>query len=219
MKLNGLDCINYTAGERFSAVLQSCTETDIRAIDPTFLTITADDGTAAETYTVYGRLYSVKHLLGSDSYEVEFERIPKSEVLAGTVTGKAELAAELSVLLFRLLAQNGSIEDAVILEYAEIFPVWTDAYSGKSGSIVRRDGVLYRCSRDVDGDTAAPSDKSKVWTKVGEVVEKAATWVQPTGAHDAYALNAAVIHNGKTWISTAENNVWEPGVYGWVEKE
>lgn len=42
-------------------------------------------------------------------------------------------------------------------------------------------------------------------------------WVQPTGAHDAYALEAIVAHNGKTWESTVKDNVWEPGVYGWKE--
>lgn len=26
-----------------------------------------------------------------------------------------------------------------------------------------------------------------------------------------------VIHNGKTWVSDIDNNVWEPGVYGWNE--
>ena len=40
-------------------------------------------------------------------------------------------------------------------------------------------------------------------------------WVQPTGAHDAYALGAIVAHNGQLWISTVDANVWEPGVYGW----
>jgi len=39
--------------------------------------------------------------------------------------------------------------------------------------------------------------------------------VQPTGAHDAYALGAIVAHNGQLWISTVDANVWEPGVYGW----
>ena len=42
-------------------------------------------------------------------------------------------------------------------------------------------------------------------------------WVQPTGAHDAYALGVVAAHMGKTWESTIENNVWEPGVYGWKE--
>ena len=44
-----------------------------------------------------------------------------------------------------------------------------------------------------------------------------AEWVQPTGAHDAYMMDAVVTHNGKTWISTVDSNVWEPGVHGWEE--
>ena len=40
---------------------------------------------------------------------------------------------------------------------------------------------------------------------------------QPTGAQDAYAKGAKVSHNGKHWISDVDNNVWEPGVYGWSE--
>lgn len=43
-----------------------------------------------------------------------------------------------------------------------------------------------------------------------------AAWMQPTGAHDAYGLAAVVTHKGRTWTSTAPNNVWEPGVYGWA---
>lgn len=44
-----------------------------------------------------------------------------------------------------------------------------------------------------------------------------AEWVQPTGAHDAYGVGDRVLHNGKTWESTSAANVWEPGVYGWIE--
>lgn len=40
-------------------------------------------------------------------------------------------------------------------------------------------------------------------------------WVQPSGAHDVYSIGDKVTHNGKIYISTADNNVWEPGVYGW----
>jgi len=50
-----------------------------------------------------------------------------------------------------------------------------------------------------------------VHTPEGEV----SAWVQPEGSHDAYALGDMVTHNGQTWQSTAEANVWEPGEYGW----
>lgn len=42
-------------------------------------------------------------------------------------------------------------------------------------------------------------------------------WVQPTGGHDAYAIGAQVAHNGNTWRSLINANVWEPGVFGWEE--
>nr|DAG01268.1 MAG TPA: ChiA1-BD-binding domain protein [Myoviridae sp. ctk6V34] len=58
-----------------------------------------------------------------------------------------------------------------------------------------------------------PALFKRVWT------EEWPEWAQPTGAHDAYAKGAKVTHNGKKWISTADNNVWEPGVYGWEEIE
>lgn len=41
-------------------------------------------------------------------------------------------------------------------------------------------------------------------------------WIQPTGAQDAYQLDDKVSHNGQNWNSTVANNVWEPGIFGWV---
>jgi len=42
-------------------------------------------------------------------------------------------------------------------------------------------------------------------------------WVQPTGSTDAYPKGALVTHNGKSWESTVDFNVWEPGVANWRE--
>lgn len=42
-------------------------------------------------------------------------------------------------------------------------------------------------------------------------------WAQPTGAHDAYRAGATVTYRGKTWVSTVQANVWEPGTSGWRE--
>lgn len=53
-----------------------------------------------------------------------------------------------------------------------------------------------------------------LWVAVS--VEEWPEWVQPAGAHDAYAYGAKVTHNNSHWISEIETNVYEPGVYGWV---
>lgn len=46
-------------------------------------------------------------------------------------------------------------------------------------------------------------------------------YVATTGAHDAYQVDDKVSHVDKHWISTAANNVWEPGAAGtenlWLE--
>lgn len=53
------------------------------------------------------------------------------------------------------------------------------------------------------------------WREV--VAEGYPAWVQPTGAHDAYARNEIVSYQGQNWQNTGSDaNVWEPGVFGWV---
>ena len=42
-------------------------------------------------------------------------------------------------------------------------------------------------------------------------------FIQPTGAHDAYAKGAKVTYKGEHYISLIDNNVWAPDAYpaGW----
>ena len=56
-----------------------------------------------------------------------------------------------------------------------------------------------------------------MWTQIGNPQEEYPEWYQPIGAHDAYSMGDKVSHNSKHWKSTVNNNVWEPGVYGWEE--
>ena len=50
-----------------------------------------------------------------------------------------------------------------------------------------------------------------------EYHETAPTWAQPEGAHDLpYQTGDIVTYQGQTWTSTADANVWAPGVYGWT---
>lgn len=43
-------------------------------------------------------------------------------------------------------------------------------------------------------------------------------WAQPTDASNAYMAGDVQTHSGKTWESTVDYNVWEPGMSGWREK-
>lgn len=54
-------------------------------------------------------------------------------------------------------------------------------------------------------------------TRIADPAQEWPEWIQPTGAHNAYAKGAKVTHAGKRWISDVDANTWEPGVYGWTE--
>lgn len=85
-------------------------------------------------------------------------------------------------------------------------------------SKVSYNGLLYKCLQDhVSQQSWNPKDAVSLWVRIDDPAEEWPEWRQPTGAHDAYKLGAKVSHNEKHWISNVDNNVWEPGVYGWDE--
>jgi hypothetical protein len=72
------------------------------------------------------------------------------------------------------------------------------------------DGKLWRSL--IDYNVWAPPVG---WREV--VAEGYPAWVQPTGAHDAYAIGNRVSFNGANYESKINGNVWSPAVYpaGW----
>lgn len=61
-----------------------------------------------------------------------------------------------------------------------------------------------------------PDVAVSLWVRIAEP-EEWPEWIRPSGAHDAYPINAKVTHNGKHWINTINANVYEPGIAGWEE--
>lgn len=111
--------------------------------------------------------------------------------------------------------QSLTVDDSVALDMPEIFPTWAIGKEYKRSDRVRYEGKLYRCEQAHTSQADwTPDITPALWTEVaapGEIPD----WKQPTGAQDAYAKGDKVKHNDKTWISTVDNNVWEPGIYGW----
>ena len=98
---------------------------------------------------------------------------------------------------------------------------WTNGVSYAVADSATHEGAVYLC---VQAHTAqpgwSPPAVPALWRRIraaGEAPDAIPAWVQPLGAHDAYALGARVSHAGKTWESTVAANVWAPGVYGWKE--
>lgn len=100
-----------------------------------------------------------------------------------------------------------------------IFPAWSgNGISYAVGDRVMYGVTLYRCVTGHSSQAAwTPTDAPSLWTKVLiPTPEEIPEWEQPSSTNP-YAKGDKVRHNGKIWASDIENNVWEPGVYGWTE--
>ena len=107
-----------------------------------------------------------------------------------------------------------TLDDETALTGVELFPMWTIGRAYAVDDRVQYGGILYKCvqAHTTQADWT-PDITPALWVAVS--IEEYPEWVQPTGAHDAYNIGDKVTHNGKTWVSDVDNNVWEPGVYGW----
>lgn len=126
-----------------------------------------------------------------------------------------ELAHKLR-LIIEQAAQ--SLDDTTALDAVTLFPAWKSGTAYLDGQRTRYNGTLYTCLRahisqaDWTPD-AAPSLWAKVLIPDPETIPE---WEQPESTNP-YMTGDRVTHNGKTWTSIVDNNIWEPGVYGWEE--
>ena len=108
--------------------------------------------------------------------------------------------------------------DEVALAAIPLFPVWVSGVEYTLDQRVKYNDVLYRCiSTHTSQDDWMPEVTPSLWAKVlipdANVIPK---WEQPDSTNP-YMNSDKVTHNEKTWVSIVDNNVWEPGVYGWEE--
>lgn len=109
----------------------------------------------------------------------------------------------------------GMLTDEQALQVTTLYPLWDAAKTYAVGDRVRYAGNLYRCLQPHTAqETWNPADAPSLWAKVltdpsGEILP----WVQPDSTNP-YAKGDKVTHNGKTWESLVDNNVWEPGTVG-----
>ena len=89
---------------------------------------------------------------------------------------------------------------------------WQDELEKLYGQISQRKPFEY----DLNADSLYQQYKDQ-YSLAANPADEWPEWIQPTGAHNAYAVGNKVTHDGKIWISTVDNNTWMPGEYGWEE--
>ena len=102
------------------------------------------------------------------------------------------------------------------LQVPNLYPTWKVETNYSVDDRVLYNGVLYKVLQEHTSQAdwtpnVAPSLFTKVLIPDENVIPE---WEQPDSTNP-YMTGDKVSHNGKTWVSTVDNNVWEPSVYGW----
>lgn len=113
-------------------------------------------------------------------------------------------------------------DESTMMEIADIYPGYKVDHEYKVGNVfsygVNADNEtqLYQVLQDhVSNKEWKPDEAVSLYKKIGYTPGGYPIWTQPYGASDAYQTGDIVQHNDSLWRSTCDNNVWEPGVYGW----
>ena len=109
-----------------------------------------------------------------------------------------------------------SLQDDAALKVTDLYMPWQTNTAYEAGDRIKYADDLYRCvTAHTSQDSWTPDKTPALWVRVS--VDEYPEWVQPKGAQDAYMMGDKVAHNGIRWLSDCDNNIWEPGVYGWSE--
>lgn len=129
-------------------------------------------------------------------------------------------------LQFRKLleSQTDAMTDEQIMEYPAFVEKWESGKYYQAGKRLEYSGVIYKVLQNHTSQsdwipTSTPSLFAKVLIPDTNIIPE---WEQPDSTNP-YMTGDEVLHNGKTWESLIDNNVWEPGAVGsetlWKELE
>lgn len=117
-----------------------------------------------------------------------------------------------------LVKLRGLATDEQAIEVPVLYPEWKAETAYEVGERIIHNDVLYKVlTAHTSQADWTPDVAVSLFAKVLIVDENViSAWEQPDSTNP-YMIGDKVSHNSKTWVSIVDNNVWEPGVYGWDE--
>lgn len=125
---------------------------------------------------------------------------------------------KLGAILKQATINSSNNTDEQALAVQSLYPEWASLAEGatlKVGDRVNYEGLLYNVLQEHQKqETWNPVDAPSLFAQVlipdSTVIPE---WVQPDSTNP-YMTGDKVSHNGSTWESLVDNNVWEPGATG-----
>lgn len=174
------------------------------------------DVPATRAYPAWDEYETIRRYTPYTEEELEERARERAESETATLR-EAQLPAAMSLLMASVAPV---LTDTQVRDVSVFLPDWRVGEAYKLGDVARYKGALYRALQDSTGQhTQEPDVSSGLWKRVDRPdADGVYPWSQPLGATDAYKKGDVVTHNGKTWVSDVDGNVWEPGAYGWSER-
>ena len=120
-----------------------------------------------------------------------------------------------------LINLRDTASDEAAADNPAAYDEWESGTVYAVGERAQFGGTLYKCVTAHTAQEAwTPAASPSLWAEVlpGQGGTEIGEWVQPDSTNP-YMTGDRVKCNGKTWESTIDNNVWMPGVYGWIITE
>ena len=115
------------------------------------------------------------------------------------------------------------LSDAEKDTFMNLFDLWEPGMAYSIGDKMVYEGLAYEVIQAHTSQSDwLPSELPALYKLIYQTSTDDGTvvipeWKQPLGGHDAYNTGDLVFHNGQTWESQVDGNVWVPGDYGWIE--
>lgn len=173
------------------------------------------DNFSVPAYTTGQPTHGLFHAWNDPVFQAAVEAIP-GVILNALPGDPTTLVTEVTGTVGATWAQNALPLEGVVTPGLHFYPV---------------DGSLWNVIQQYDTNTWPDPNAPGLLALVvpARVPGAVTTWVQPINAFTAYllinmftGLPDEVEHNGQVWVVAqgdgSGNNIWEPGVFGWVLK-
>ena len=135
---------------------------------------------------------------------------------------KSELTNIINTHIDQINSTLEPLDDETAVDMVILFPAWVVGIECVAGERLQYEDKLYRVVQTHTSQEGwEPPNVPALFTEIAKPGE-IPVWRQPTGAQDAYMIGDKVHYPdavGPVYVSTVDNNVWEPNVYGWSVEE
>lgn len=126
---------------------------------------------------------------------------------------------QLNNIIHSIKNVRNNATDEQALEAIYLYPEWNIDKQYNLNERILYQNILYKCIIAHTSQASWTPDVSpSLWTKVlaGQEGTGLGEWTQPDSTNP-YMKGDKVIHNNEIYESNIDNNVWEPGIYGWTK--